>query len=118
MAKMIDLGYKIPKDQAVPSQPENKEQYPSLHLHRKVPPEIMDKEIGSMCRFEVVGKVVSKSIDEGMGGGEGKSESVTIEVQKMGYIGKAGKATKEEYLDKSPEDRTKYDEEEVLEGKE
>jgi len=114
MSKLMDMGYKMKNDHAVPtpSKPggDNKINYPSLHLYDKVPPDLMKKEIGAKCRVEIVGKIISKGISES---GQNKNENLTIEIEKMGYIGPAGKKTKEEYLNSSKEDRESYDKEDL-----
>ena len=77
--------------------------YPSLNLD-KVPKEVADKDIGHMCRLEVLGKIVSKSEGE-------HGENVVIEIHKLGYKGQGGKISREEYLAKDEEERDEYDEE-------
>lgn len=107
--KMMDMGYKNDSSLgAVPEKGENKTHYPTLYLSEKVPPELMDKDIGESCRIEIVGKVVSKGINEE---GDNRRENLTIEINKMGYVGKAGKKTKEEWLAMNDKDRENYDKE-------
>ena len=113
MPAMIDMGRKgNGLETASPSNEKNRIYYPSLHLDTKVPPMLMDKDIGEMCRLEIVGKIVSKSINEN-DRTEGRRENMTIEVHKMGYVGKAGKLTKKEYLSKNEDEREEYDKEDV-----
>lgn len=112
--EMKDLGYKM-SDEGIAAPGDRKDKttyYPSIHISKNVPGELMDKEVGDMCRLEVVAKIVSKNISEGE---SGEKESITIDVHKLGYIGKAGKVTKEEYLNKSKEARDEYDKKEVME---
>ena len=110
------MGYKPLKTDAPQAVglSEPKMQYPSLYIDRKVPQEIMDKDVGEMCRLEVVGKIKSKSIDSTSDGEE--KQRVEIEIHKMGYIGKAGKVTRDEYLSKNDEEREEYDKKEVEEN--
>lgn len=105
MPKMIDMGYKSKKDegpQVIGPGSGDKIQYPTLHISKKIPEDLRDKKIDEMCRIEIVGRIASISKDE-------YGESIGIEIQKMGYIGKGGKVTKEEYMDMSDEKREEYD---------
>lgn len=109
--KMFDMGYKEEGlGVEVPSKSEKKIRYPSLYLNNKVPDDLMDKDVGHMCRIEIIGKVVSKGIDEGQ---SRKRENLTIEIHKIGYISKAGKATKEEYKKMSDKEKEEYNKRDV-----
>jgi len=111
---MMDMGY-MPKkaDTILQSEaPEPKKQYPRLYIDKKIPQEIMNKDIGEMCRLEIIGKIVSKSMDERNGENIQRTE---IEIHKMGYIGQVGKLTKEEYLKRNDDEREEYDKEQVKE---
>ncbi len=110
---MHDLGHKSETTLAVPeSKQEKRITYPSLYLEN-APEAMMDKDIGHICRLEIIAKVKSKSIDER---NDKTQHRMEFEVQKIGYVAKAGGYSKEEYLSKSQEDREKIDEEEVMEG--
>ena len=105
MSKMYDMGYKLPKGEGpIPAEgsSESNMLYPSMHIDKKIPEDLRSKDVGEMCRLEVVGKVVSKSEND-------RGESMSIEVHKMGYIGKGGKVTKDEYLDMDEDKREEYD---------
>lgn len=106
--ELYDMGYKPKKTDM--SQPVNAEepkvQYPHMYIDRKVPASLMDKEVGAMCRLEVVAKIVSKSVDDR---GEDNVERLELQIHKLGYIGNAGKKTREEYLNSSEEEREEYD---------
>lgn len=115
---MQEMGWKPKKSegpQVAESAPEPKMQYPRMYIERNVPSELMDKDVGNICRLEIVAKVVSKSIDER---DENKSERCELEIHKLGYIGKAGKMSKEEYLKASDEEREKNDRENISEEEE
>ena len=105
---LMDMGYKPKKTDM--SQPMNTEepkiQYPNMYIDHNVPEDIMDKDVGHICRLEIVAKVISKSIDEH--GGD-KRMRVELEIHKMGYISEAGKKTKDEYLDMNDNEREDYD---------
>lgn len=110
-----DMGYKDSVSMAVnEKQSEPKVRYPSFSLHKNIPEELMSKDIGEVCRIELVVKVIGKSIDQYS---EDRHERLELEIHKLGFIGKAGKLSKEEYLGKSEEERAKYDKER-LESKE
>ena len=109
--ELKDMGYKDSIPAAVnEKQSEPKIHYPSLSLHKNIPEELMGKDIGEVCRIELVVKVVGKSIDQYS---EDRNERVELEVHKLGFIGKAGKLSKEEYLSKSEEERAAYDKEQL-----
>lgn len=102
--KLFDLGIKRSTGSGLP-----KIDYPGLYLD-KVSDELMNKELGGLCRLEIVVKIESKSIDEREGK---KTRSMRLEVQKMRFIGKAGKLNKEEYMDLNPPEREAYDSEQI-----
>ena len=109
---MIDVGRKSSSLTVQPmASGKNKKHYPSLYLD-VVPEEIMSKDVGSTCRLEIIGEVVSKSINDENGG---TRESMTIEVKKIGYIGNAENKNSEEYLKMSDEEREEYDDKEFEE---
>ena len=112
----MNLGYKYPKQTVESPALVDKDQvmYPSIHFERKVPPELMDKDIGETCRCEVVLKIRSKGMNQY---GPESNENLSADVLSLNYLGKAGKKTKEEYLKMSDEDRESYDKEQ-LESKE
>ena len=108
---MMDLGRKDSGPTTAPLEAnQSKVRYPSLTLSKNIPEELMGKYIGAECRLEIIVKVMGKSIDTYS---EDKSERVELEIRKLGYIGKAGKLSKEEYLGKSDDEKAKYDEEQV-----
>jgi hypothetical protein len=91
---MIDLGKKslgIPE--SVNS--ENKKSYPCLYVPLEL---VKGKTVGDMVRVEIVGKVVGLREDE-----------ASIDVMKAEYLGKAGKATKEEYTKMTDAQREAHD---------
>ena len=105
---MEDLGYKrtdMP-EMAISEKDKNKIQYPTLNLYHKVPADIASKDVGDMCRFEIIGKIVGKSERE-------EGHDITIEIQKMGYKSPAGKKTKDEYLNMDDKEREDYDKEDL-----
>ena len=113
MAKLTDMGYKREGGAGEPTAVESKKMlYPSIYIDNKVPDDLMDKDVGQMCRLEVVGKIVSKGINEN---GDKKRQSMTIDIHKLGYLGKAGKVTREEYDSMSDEDKDEYDKKSVEE---
>ena len=65
---LMDMGWKPKKTDMPETAPSNvgedKMHYPSLYIDKKVPQELLDKDVGEMCRLEVVGRIKSKSIDE------------------------------------------------------
>ena len=109
--EMMDMGHKMDKTEAQPIS-EDKMMYPSLHVSHKMPAELQDKDVGDMCRLEVIGKIVSKSVGE-------YGSTMDVEVHKMGYLGKAGQHTKEEKMAMSEEERDKANHDEIMnkEGK-
>jgi len=113
MMKLIDIGTidKYGGGEAVesPVKESSKKIYPTLYLD-KAPEELMSKEIGKLCRLEIVVKVTSKSIDER---DNKTTKSMHLEVQKMGLIGSAGKLDKKEYLALNPTEREAYDSEQI-----
>jgi len=82
MPKLVDLGHK-------PTAIEGKKEkyYPNIYLYDKVPEELMDVDLGKVVECVILAKVTSKGIDEH---GHKKTENMTLEVHKIGYIGKAG----------------------------
>lgn len=103
----MDLGYKA-EETASPGKPMDNPRimYPSINFNNKVPPELMDKEIGHICRVEVVLKITSKGMSEH---GESKNEHLSADVTSMKYLGKAGKKNKDEYLKMNDKEREEYD---------
>jgi len=110
--ELYDMGYKPNKtDMPVAvNEKEPKIQYPHMYIDRKVPASLMDKEVGHICRLEVVAKVVSKSIDER---DDNTVNRLELQIQKLGYVGEAGKKTREEYLKSDEKEREEYDKESV-----
>ena len=102
---MEDMGHKMKGPEVAPSN-NGKTMYPSLYLD-KIPQELKGKEIGHVCRLELVGKIVSISEND-------NGSNMSIEVQKLGYTGKAGKLSEKEYLSKPKEEREEYDKEQVM----
>lgn len=110
---MTDLGYKYEKSEAPVSVGEdNKTHYPSVHLSKNVPEDLMGKEVGGMCRIEIVAKIMSKGIDEHEES-KGKKNNMSLDIHKMRLIGPAGKATSEEYNKKTKEEKEAYDKEDL-----
>ena len=105
--ELKNMGYKDSTSTAVLSETKQPQiRFPSFSLEKNIPEDLMGKDIGEMCRLELVVKIVGKSINQYS---ENKNERVELEIHKLGYIGKAGKLSKEEYLSKSDEEREKYD---------
>lgn len=106
MAKMQSVAERNSQSTAVdaPADPK-KVWYPTLHLSNP-PNELMDKEIGKLCRVEMVIKIVSKAINEF---GDKKNKNMGLEIHEVGLIGDAGKLNKKEYLEKTPAEREEYD---------
>jgi hypothetical protein len=105
---MDDLGYKNDVAMATPPSEEKKEEkvsYPTLNIYKNVPKFLAEKDVGYTCRLEIIAKVVSKSERS-----DGNSD-ITLEIQKIGDKGKAGKKTKEEYLAMNGKEREEYDKE-------
>jgi hypothetical protein len=112
MMEMIDMGHKMEEPTAVGEGKEkNKMSYPSFSITGdKIPDELKSAELETMCRCEIIIKKVGDDIDTYA---EGQPRRIQLEIHKLGYIGKAGKVTKDEYLAKSPEERDTYDREQV-----
>lgn len=108
---MEDLGMKMKDMRPIEATNgnENKIRYPSLFLD-KAPMDLMDKEIGHVCRIEAIVKIVGKHISDGP---EGKRKTIDLEFHKLGYKTPSGKMDKDEYLKMNDEDRAKYDKEDV-----
>lgn len=109
---MNDMGWKPKKSdmpQPVEASSEPKIQYPRMYIDHNVPTELMSKDIGAMCRLEVIARVVSKSIDSRSDGE--KSERLEFEIHKLGYKSAAGKKTKDEYKEMNEDEREEYDRE-------
>lgn len=101
---MYDMGYKSELTEASSKQDETI-RYPSAYLENNIPEELMNKEIGSKCRLEIEIEIKNKGINERDGK---KRTNLGFDILKVGYIGKGGKLTKKEYLDKSEEEREDY----------
>lgn len=110
--ELVDMGYKVDKSE-IPTEAkgEDKIRYPSLFLDNKVPDFLMKKDVGDMCRLEIIGKIVRKGINEQ---DDKKRENMEIEVHKMGLSGKSEK----EYLDMPDDEKDEYDENDMKEKKE
>jgi len=81
MPDLVDLGHK-------PTEAEVKEKYyPHIYFYDTVPKEMMAAELGKMIKFIGIGKIVAKGVDDR---GNKKSENMTLEVHKIGYLDKAG----------------------------
>ncbi len=109
---MMDMGKKK-EIEMQPTEGKSKEvkmSYPSFGMTGdKIPTEIANAKVGDMGRCEIIIKKIGDSIDT-----YGKGESrVEVEIHKLGYLGKSGKLTKEEYMSKNDEEKAKYDEEQV-----
>lgn len=106
--KMYDMGYELEtfSPDSTKSHKKSTKYFPDLHIEKAVPEEIMKREIGEACRMEIEGVLTHKLISTGK---NGQRKSVTISIRKMGYIGKGGKKTKDEYLKMSDDERDEYD---------
>ena len=107
---LIDMGRKEPMEQPVEGKSkEPKITYPSLSIKGdKIPEELKDAKLLTMFRCEII---VKKIGDDIVTYDEGEPRRVELEIHKLGYIGKAGKLSKEEYLSASEEEREKNDKE-------
>ncbi len=109
--KLKDMGYKESIPTAVNEKlVKPKIRFPLFSLCKNIPEELMGKDIGEVCQIELVVKVVGKSIDQYS---EDRGERLELEIHKLGFIGKAGKLSKEEYLSKTEEERAEYDKEQI-----
>lgn len=113
---MIDLGQKEEGPVAVESAGKSKKQkirYPSFSMRGEdIPEELKNAKNGDMCRCEIIIRKIGDNIDTYA---EGEPRRVEVEVRKLGYIGKAGKMSKEEYLNASDDEREKNDKENMEE---
>ena len=106
--ELKDLGRKEPR----PTSPgeatqEDRIIYPLFSLTGdKIPEELGNAKLEEMRRCEIIIKKVGDSIDIYA---KGQPRRVELEIHKLGYIGKAGKMSKEEYLKASDEEREKND---------
>ena len=108
---MMDMGRKNEGPTAVgENEGKTRISYPGFSITGdKIPEELANAKVGDKCRLEIIVKKIGDRIDT-----YGKGEpSIEIEVHSLGYIGKAGKLSKEEYLGKSDDEKSKYDEEQV-----
>lgn len=111
MIEMMDMGKKQDNPNMMGEEKGKiRINYPSFSINGdKIPEELADAKVGDMCRCEIIIKKIGDSIDT-----YGKGESrIEVEIHKLGYIGKSGKLSKEEYLSKSDDEKAKYDEEQV-----
>lgn len=108
MMKYKDMGMKINMPEALPVEGKKaKISYPCLTLTGdQVPDELKDANNETMCRFEIIARKTGDSIDTYA---EGEPRRINLEVQKMAYVGKGGKATKEEYMGMNDKEREEYD---------
>ena len=82
--------------------------YPGFSMRGDSIPEEMKKAtVGDMCRCEIVIKKIGDSIDTY----SNQEPRVEVEIRQLGYLGKAGKLNKDEYLNASDEEREKNDKE-------
>jgi hypothetical protein len=114
--ELTDLGYKD-NIGSIPTEvkQDNKIRYPELYLSDVVPEALMDKDTGEMCRLEIIAKVIDKGIQERDGK---ETRKMTLQVQKIGYLSKAGKKTKDEYLKMDEGERNEYDKEQLTSNEE
>lgn len=102
MTELKDVGRKMEAPIAVgEGKDKNKISYPILYIPSDV---LSGKEIGEMCRLEVIVKITGL-----------QEKETTLEIHKVGYIGKAGKMSKDEYLKASDDEREKNDRENMEE---
>ena len=105
MAELKDIGNKNESPTAVDEgKLKNRISYPSLHIPSDV---LSGKEVGETCRLEVIAKITGQQESE-------DRKETTLEIHKVGYIGKAGKLSREEYDKKTTEEKDAYDKEEVM----
>ncbi len=102
------MGRKEPMGQPVEGKSnEPKITYPSLSIKgNKIPEELKDAKLETMFRCEII---VQKIGDDIITYDEGKPRRVELEIHKLGYIGKAGAASKEEYLKMNDEEKSEHD---------
>ena len=105
--ELIDMGRKEETPTTV-GEDKSRISYPSFSIQGdKIPEELKTAPVGGLCRLEIVVKKIGDSIDTY----DKQEPRVEVEIRKLGYIGKAGKLSKEEYLGKSEEERAEYDKE-------
>jgi hypothetical protein len=109
---MMDMGNQMKETKALTPVGEEppKVSYPTLYLD-KSPEDLMNKEIGEMCRLEVIVKIIGKRISDN---NEGKKETIDLEIHQLGYMAKAGKKNKDEYLAMDEKAREAYDKEQIV----
>lgn len=106
MTELKDVGHKMEAPTAVgEGKDKNKIIYPTLYIPSDI---LSGKEVGEMCRLEVIVKITGQQESE-------ERKETTLEIHKVGYIGKASKMSKEEYLNASDEEREKNDKENLPE---
>jgi len=107
---LLDMGKKS-NDEAQPAISNSKEvkiSYPGFSMcDKQIPQELADAKVGDMCRLEIVVKKTGDDLDTY----DGNKPRIQVEIHKLGYLAKAGKMSKEEYLNASDEDRADNDKE-------
>jgi len=110
---MKDMGHKEESPSIAPAEGKSKKvriSYPGFSMRGdSIPEELKTAAVGDKCRLEIIVRKTGDSIDT-----YGNQEPrVEVEIHSLGYIGKAGKVSKEEYLAKSEDERGKYDKEQM-----
>jgi hypothetical protein len=104
---MIDMGEKERRDLGITSSNGKKVSYQTFSIRGdKIPQELQDAVNGAKCRLEIIVRKVGDTIDTYT---DEEPRRVELEIRGLGYIGKAGKISKEEYLAKTEDERTDYD---------
>lgn len=108
MMELLDMGYKdeVPTVIGNEEKKQPKTRYPSFSLHKNIPENLSSKDVGEMCRIELIVKVIGKSIDQYS---EDRNERIELEIHKMGFISNGSKLSKGEYLKLSDNEKLDYD---------
>jgi hypothetical protein len=111
---LIDMGRKSNETPAIAEGGKKiKISYPGFSMcDNQIPEELASAKVGDMCRLEIVVKKTGDDIDTY----DDNKPRIQVEIHKLGYIGKAGKLSKEEYFSKSEEERKDYDTKQLEEG--
>jgi len=110
MAKYIDLGHKSEGPIEVGAKGKAKIHYQTISLTGdEIPSELGAAENESQCRLEIVVRKIGDSIDIYA---KGEPRRVEIQLRKLAYLGKAGKASMKEFSNMTSKQREEYQDEE------
>lgn len=96
---MVDVGMEREISVEPSSNEDSKKSYPTVYIPGDA---LKGKEVGETCILKVVGKIVGENVSE-------NRNEKTIEIHKIGYIGKGSKS-KEDYMKMSEQEKDEYDE--------